>query len=145
MEKKVTQVDPDTGEVMGGALVWVPNKKISPYGRHFTMNQEGLLFLAKELNGEQFRVLMAVLSELDYENYIHMIQSELAKKINMDKGSFSKSLKKLISINLIIEGPKIGRSKTYRLNPEFGWKGSVRNHKKELESRMMKSNMRGIV
>ena len=145
MEKNITQVDSDTGEVIEGSLVWVPKKRVSPYERHFTMNQEGLLFLAKELNGEQFRVLMVILSELDYENFIHIVQADLTKKIDMDKGSFSKNLKKLVNIHLIIEGPKVGRSKTYRLNPEFGWKGSVRNHKQALKDRMEKSNMKGLV
>ncbi|HGJ5865921.1 MAG TPA: MarR family transcriptional regulator [Arsenophonus nasoniae] len=131
--KHLSQIDMDSGEVLEGSLVFVPKKRISPFSRHFSMNQDGLLFLANELNGEQFRVLMVVLSELDYENYIHVVQSELAKKIHMDKGSFSKNIKKLIAIDLIQEGPKIGRSKTYRLNPQFGWKGTVTNHKKALK------------
>jgi len=98
------------------------------------MNQDGLIYLANTLNGEQFRVMMVVLSELDYENYINVVQSELAQKIAMDRGSFSKNLRKLVDINLIVEGPKVGRSKTYRLNPQFGWKGTVNNHKKALKN-----------
>ncbi|EIT2341618.1 hypothetical protein L1O22_004870, partial [Salmonella enterica] len=42
--------------------------------------------------------------------------------------------KNLIEFGIILEGPKIGRSKTYRLNPQFGWKGTVSNHKKALKN-----------
>ncbi|WP_444979173.1 hypothetical protein, partial [Aeromonas hydrophila] len=32
------------------------------------------------------------------------------------------------------EGPKVGRSKTYILSRQFGWKGTVSNHKKALRN-----------
>ena len=38
-----------------------------------------------------------------------------------------RSIKRLIALGVILEGPKIGISRSYRLNPEFGWKGSARN------------------
>ena len=34
------------------------------------MNQAALITIANELNHDQMRVLMALLAELDYENYI---------------------------------------------------------------------------
>ena len=36
----------------------------------------------------------------------------------------------LLDVGVIFEGPKVGRSKTYRLNEQFGWKGTVTNHKR---------------
>ncbi|EBJ1927858.1 hypothetical protein DP473_24880, partial [Salmonella enterica] len=50
------------------------------------------------------------------------------------KTNVSRSIKGLINLGVIIEGPKIGRSKSYRLNPQFGWKGTVSNHKKALKN-----------
>ena len=32
-----------------------------------------------------------------------------------------------------LEGPKIGVSRSYRLNPNYGWKGSGKNHKQALK------------
>ncbi|MGK3681339.1 hypothetical protein ACSLOD_27975, partial [Escherichia coli] len=40
----------------------------------------------------------------------------------------------LLDVGVIFEGPKVGRSKTYRLNEQFGWKGTVSNHKKALKN-----------
>ncbi|MEH2662886.1 hypothetical protein OH428_26920, partial [Escherichia coli] len=40
----------------------------SAFQRHFTMNQDAVRILAKELTGEQFKVLMLMLADLDYEN-----------------------------------------------------------------------------
>ena len=93
------------------------------------MNQAALITIANELNHDQMRVLMALLAELDYENYIQVAQMDIAEALTMQKTNVSRAVKNLIDFGIILEGPKIGRSKTYRLNPQFGWKGTVSNHK----------------
>lgn len=141
METRITQVDPDTGEVIEGVLVWMPKKRISPFERHFTMNQAGLLTLAKNLTGEQLKVLLTLLADLDYENYIQVTQQDIAEKLNMQKTHVSRSVKALIDLGVVLEGPKVGRSKTYRLNEQFGWKGSIPNHNKALKKRLVERGM----
>ncbi|MDE9455164.1 hypothetical protein [Xenorhabdus bovienii] len=49
-------------------------------------------------------------------------------------GSFRSNgtVKALIELDVILQGPKIGRNHSYRLNPQFGWKGMVNNHKETL-------------
>ncbi|WP_225380891.1 winged helix DNA-binding protein, partial [Escherichia coli] len=69
-----------------------------------------------------------------YENFIQVAQADIAEKLEMQKTNVSRSIKGLINLGVIIEGPKIGRSKSYRLNPQFGWKGTVSNHKKALKN-----------
>ncbi|WP_147238663.1 winged helix-turn-helix domain-containing protein, partial [Acinetobacter baumannii] len=59
---------------------------------------------------------------------------DIAESLGMKKPNVSKAVKNLIEFGIILEGPKIGRSKTYRLNPQFGWKGTVSNHKKALKN-----------
>lgn len=98
------------------------------------MNRSALLILANTLNGEQLRVLLALLAELDYENFIQVAQADIAEKLNINKVNVSRSVKALLDVGVIFEGPKVGRSKTYRLNEQFGWKGSVPNHKKALKN-----------
>ncbi|EGY2185584.1 hypothetical protein V7L46_004847 [Salmonella enterica subsp. enterica serovar 4,[5],12:i:-] len=132
--RKVTQVDLETGEDLGGFVAVIRPKQKSAFERHFTMNQAALELLAKTLTGEQFKVLMMLLASLDYENFIQVAQADIAEKLEMQKTNVSRSIKGLIDIGVIIEGPKIGRSKTYRLNPQFGWKGTVSNHKKALKN-----------
>ncbi|MGQ6200714.1 winged helix DNA-binding protein [Serratia sp. IR-2025] len=132
--RKVTQVDLETGEDLGGFVAVIRPKQKSAFERHFTMNQAALELLAKTLTGEQFKVLMMLLASLDYENFIQVAQADIAEKLEMQKTNVSRSIKGLINLGVIIEGPKIGRSKTYRLNPQFGWKGTVSNHKKALKN-----------
>ena len=132
--RRVTQVDLDTGEDLGGFVAVIRPKQKSAFERHFTMNQSALLSIANELNHDQMRVLMALLAELDYENYIQVAQIEIAEALKMQKSHVSRAVKNLIDLGVILEGPKIGRSKTYRLNPQFGWKGTAVNHKRALKN-----------
>lgn len=132
--KNVTQVDADTGEFLGGFVAVIRPKQRSSFERHFTMNQAALKLLAINLNGEQFKVLMMLLADLDYENYIQVAQADIAEALSMQKTHVSRAVKGLIELGVMLEGPKIGRSKTYRLNPQFGWKGTVTNHKKALKN-----------
>lgn len=132
--RKVTQVDLETGEDLGGFVAVIRPKQKSAFERHFTMNQAALELLAKTLTGEQFKVLMMLLASLDYENFIQVAQADIAEKLEMQKTNVSRSIKGLINLGVIIEGQKIGRSKSYRLNPQFGWKGTVSNHKKALKN-----------
>ncbi len=132
--RRVTQIDLDTGEDLGGFVAVIRPKSKSSFQRHFTMNQAALLTIANELNHDQMRVLMALLADLDYENYIQVAQMDIAEALNMQKTNVSRAVKNLLEFGIVIEGPKIGRSKTYRLNPQFGWKGTVTNHKRALKN-----------
>lgn len=55
---------------------------------------------------------------------------DIADELKMQKTNVSRAIKNLIYFGIILKGPKSGRSKTYRLNPQFGWKGTISNHKK---------------
>ena len=91
-------------------------------------------FRGKELTGEQFKVLMLMLADLDYENFIQIAQADIAETLGMQKTNVSRAVRALLDVGVIFEGPKVGRSKTYRLNEQFGWKGTVTNHKKALKN-----------
>ncbi|EIL0536520.1 replication/maintenance protein RepL [Salmonella enterica] len=132
--RRVTQIDLDTGEEIGSYVAVIRPKQKSVFQRHFSMNQAALATIAKKLNLDQMRVLMMLLAELDYENFIQVAQIDIAEEIGMQKTHVSRAIKNLIEFGIIFEGPKIGRSRSYRLNPEFGWKGTVNNHKKALRN-----------
>ena len=40
----------------------------------------------------------------------------------MNRHNVNRSIKKLIELGVILGGVKIGISRSYRLNPNFGWK-----------------------
>lgn len=137
-------VDPRTGEVVeSGRIAFIPGKRQNGFKEGWTavsskamehmfkLREEGVL---KPRHVEALMYLCTV--ELDFENWIRINQTETAKKLCADRHEFSKTIKKLVELEFMLEGPKVGRSKTYRLNPYVGWKGSSKNHKKALAESM---------
>lgn len=105
--------------------------------------------LIKYTTDPNMKVLLTLLKRLDYENYLIVCQADLARELGMDRHNFNRSIKSLIEIEALIAGPRSGMSRTYRLNPNFGWKGSAKNHVKALDeyrsSRMKKANIRTVL
>ena len=91
------------------------------------MAHDAAAVLKQVKNLEDFRVLMALLEQLDYENLITTNQAEIAE-LDMQRQNVQRSIKRLMALGVLLEGPKIGISRSYRLNPEFGWRGSGKNH-----------------
>jgi hypothetical protein len=143
MRTRIGQIDLDTGEVLDGIVAYVPVPKRNGFKRFLTMGQEGLLWLSRhemgelasnrKLNGTDYVVLLCLLAHVDYENYILVPQSKMAEIVNMDRSRFNRSVRKLVELGIFDKGEKMGRTMSLRLNPNFGWKGSAKNHVIELE------------
>ena len=127
-KRNIGTVDLDTGEILEGTPVWVGVKRNNPFGsRYFMANQDALLLLAKdpELTLEPKNVLLYLFARLDFENFIQVPQVEIVEDLGMQKQNVNRSVKLLIEKGILISGPKVGRSSSYRLNPNYGWKGKV--------------------
>ena len=135
MQKHIEQIDPETGEVLQGCMVWIPQRpKLTE--RWFMAFQDTFIEIAKdqEMTGETMKVLFYLFGKLDFENFIQQTQIEIAEGLGMQKQNVSRAMKLLTSKQIVLEGPKIGKSKCYRLNPNYGWKGKVKTlqeHRKE--------------
>ena len=132
MNKQIEQIDLKTGEVMQGCMVWIPQRpKLTE--RWFMAFQDAFEELAKdrEITNEPRRVLDYMFSKLDFENFIQLSQKEITEALRMHKSQVSEAIKLLVRKHIILEGPKVGRSKCYRLNPNYGWKGKVKNLEEE--------------
>jgi hypothetical protein len=137
---RVGQVDLSTGEILGDAQLAViyPKRKngFSSTG-WVAVSQNPMLELAKvDLGAQASRVLYYVLAKLDFENWINLNQSAAADEIGMLRPNFARGLKKLLDVGVVLHGPRIGRNATFRLNPNFGWKGSAKSHNEALTERM---------
>ncbi len=127
--KRVVSIDRDTGELLEGVIVYCGIKQ-NPYSTGWIMNsQEALELLAsdKDLTKESLRVLMFLMARLDFENWIQVTQKEICEKLGIKKPNVSKAISLLERKEIIIRGAKIGRAYAFRLNPDYGWKGKVRN------------------
>lgn len=131
MNKHIEQIDAETGEVLKGCMVYIPHRpKLSE--RWFMAFQDSFEEIAKdrEINGEALRVLTYLYSKLDFENFIQQSQVDIAEGLGMQKTHVSRAMKLLTGKQIVLEGPRVGRSKCYRLNPHYGWKGKVTNLEK---------------
>jgi len=132
-EKKMV-VDSKTGEIESEYMLVAMKRHNGFQGGWLAMSQNALKKMSNEIDRlEDFRVLMVLLSILDFDNYIMTRQSEIAESLGMDKSQVSRAIKRLVDKEILVKGPRIGRSWTYRLNPRYGWKGSAKGHHKALQ------------
>ena len=126
---EIRAYDKNTGKIIEGVPVLCGAKR-NPYSKGWVMNsQEALELIAqdKEITGRIHRVLWLLVAHLDFENWIQLSQREICKKLDMKKQDVSSAVKVLERKEIIIRGPKVGRSYSFRLNPMLGWKGDVKN------------------
>jgi len=126
IKKNLVQVDAETGEVQDGFALFVATKR-GLKDRHNMMTNSGLLMLAidADLKLEDLKVLLVYLASMEFENVIDIPQTDIAEVLGMKKQNVYRATKKLVDKNILIEHSKCGRSKTYRLNTAYGWKGKV--------------------
>ena len=129
-----------TGEQYG--LPVLVGRKNNPYANGWYMGNQELareVFAKdKDIKSETHRVLWFIISILDFENWVQLSITEIANELGMLQPNVSKAIKVLENKEVIIRGPKVGRSFSFRFNPEFGWKGKVKNlddYRKEREDR----------
>ena len=138
--KNISQYDNRTGELLEGVIIYC-GVKHNPYSGGWVMNsQEALKLIAKDkdLQGRTLRVFLYLCGILDFENLIQIPQIEICKELDLKRSNVSLAVKTLVDKGILIQGPKVGRSFAYRLNPDYGWKGKVKNlneYRKELEEK----------
>lgn len=104
--------------------------KFEPDGQDLEVNFVKLYLAAADwfanidLTGQQYRVLFKLFSRLDYDNYIRISQKEIADELGIRFQHVSNTIRYFIERGIITEGGRIGRNKTYRLNPNIGFKGN---------------------
>lgn len=150
--------DAQTGEVVDGILVAFSPRRRNGFVEGWAavaLNPAKVIAQHKRELGEDGLALAWVLvSSLDYENFISLRQTEIAKVLGMHKQNVGRAMQKLIDLNMVIPGPKVGRTRTFRLNPHFGWRGSAKSHHDALRettgptplaNRMKQAGIRGVI
>ena len=120
-EKEVTAILGENDEVK--AFITRPRK--NKLGVNWVaFYQTALEWLATQnLPNEQYRVLMYLMSKLDFENFLRITQTQVATALNMKQPAVSRAIKGLLEKDILITGPHVGTAKTYRLNPRMAYKG----------------------
>lgn len=134
--RNLIAVDVDTGDVLERMPIYCPPKKHSLFSKtgYTDVSQSAAITLAKsDLSGVTLRVLWMIIASIEMDNYISINQTQMAKEMGLDKSSFNRALKELITNSIVVENIQSGKSKTYSLNPNYGWKGSTKKHMEALE------------
>ena len=145
MNRHMQQIDHQTGEVVEGFVAYVVPKRKNGFQKGWmAMAQEAMMMLAQSnLTGNDMKVMWAMLARLDYENLIQVNQAEVAEQVGMNRHHVNRSIKKLIELGVILEGVKIGISRSYRLNPSFGGKAQLRATGRFLHEHLKVIKIRG--
>ena len=126
--RRLGQLDLDTGEVMEGSLVYVAKRAPHPYGVNMMqVNQDFLAQFAarKDVSARTLRVFLLMASKCDFENWLHVPLTDVANELDIEKANVTRAIQQLEELGILLRGPKVGRSNTFRFNPNAGWKGKV--------------------
>ena len=128
-QREVVTLDRHTGEQLEFTLVAMPRERARIKERWFMIFQDGLQKLATDgtLTLRQLRVLLFLMGELDFENFIGVSQTKIADCTKIARPHVSAAMRELRDKGIIVAGPKVGRIQTLRLSDTFGWKGRVRS------------------
>lgn len=83
--------------------------------------------VAGQLNLTDYRVRDYVFCRLGIGNFVHFNQSEASRKLGIAQPHISKSIKKLVQLGILLEGPKNGKFCTYQVNPAVIYAGGLGN------------------
>ena len=127
LESHETKYIVTVNDLTGETISYVPmRKKKKKLGVGWlAAYQHGLDYISTlPLTGEQLRVFLQMLSKLDFDNYIRVSQAELENTLGIKQQNIARAIRALLKYDVIVEGPRAGLHKTYRLNPNIGHKGS---------------------
>jgi hypothetical protein len=121
--------DKENNDVIENIAVVVPRRdKVKDWLMIFERGSN-ILARDKEITGEAFRIFHLLIANMDYENRILLTQADVAKELGIKHQNIGRSFRLLVHKGIIVEDRVYGRTKTYKLSTDFGWKGSVRTLK----------------
>lgn len=83
------------------------------------------------LTKTEYRVRDWLLGTIGIGNFCYVNQSEMARKLNIERATASRAIKRLIELDILIPGPKSGKNNTYQISPAFCFFGKIQNGIKE--------------
>ena len=128
MNRHMQQIDHQTGEVVEGFVAYVVRKNGFQKG-WMAMAQAMMMLAQSNLTGNDMKVMWAMLARLDYENLIQVNQAEVSEQVGMNRHNVNRSIKKLKELGVILEGVKIGISRSW-LNLTSGGRSSAKGHRR---------------
>jgi len=120
-------VDTQTGEIHATPPIMVQPRFYWPE-ESVVVWQDAAKCMAKhpELGAEALRVWLYVVGTVGYENILAMSLSSVGRELGMQRQNVSRAVNRLVETGILEPVGTFNRSKTYRLNSQVGWRGSVK-------------------
>lgn len=83
--------------------------------------------MQKPLTQTEYRIRDWLICYMGIGNYVYVNQSEIARELNIAQPNVSTAIKRLCELQILIRGPKNGRSNTYMINPACCFSGGIGN------------------
>jgi predicted transcriptional regulator len=120
-----------------GAVPVVPREIFKFEGGFFVMGTVSIKSIitrySKDLGKESWLVFMMLCASLDLrENKVVVNQAEMGRSVGLTRQNVQRAIKQLLEVGLILEGPKEKQSRSYSLNPDVVFRGSAKDHAKEI-------------
>jgi hypothetical protein len=94
--------------------------------------------IMRRVKGDQtHRVMWELLALLEFDNFLALDQTAIARDLGMPASNVNRAIKRLVEIGAVVVGSPTGAHKSYRLSPEWVWRGKAEDHPKALEEHRM--------
>lgn len=81
--------------------------------------------MEKPLTQTEYRVRDWILGTIGIGNMAFINQAEMSRRLRVARPHISKAIKRLIELQILIPGPKSGRSNSYKINENFCFYGNI--------------------
>ena len=94
--------------------------------------------IMRRVKSEQtHRVMWALLALLEFDNFLALDQTAIARDLSMPVSNVNRAIKSLIKIGAVVVGSPTGVHKSYKLSPVWVWRGKAKDHIKALDEHRM--------
>lgn len=101
-------------------LLWQPDA---------TQRAGGVSMYEQAVDGKltltDYRVRDYMLCMCGIGNFVHFNQSAASRELGIAQPNISASIKRLVAMGIVLEGPKAGKFRTYQINPALAFSGGL--------------------
>ena len=99
---------------------------------------------AAALTLTDYRVRDYLMGTIGIGNYVFVNQAEVARELSVRRATVCDSIRHLVELQVLLKGPRSGRSNTYMVNPAFCFSGGLGNGIKKRKEAIAKGKARRI-
>lgn len=141
-------VDNSTGEVLkkapeDGRPVWVSNRKMRDKSFVILMDMDLQKLAGLHLSPTAWRIFYLLLQVCEFENWVHVNQSQVADKLKLTRQAVYTAMKQLVAAGIVRREKDRLEIERWRIDPAIAWRGSIEDQMKAMNAFDLESLHRG--